>query len=112
MLDMYGIFQSPFKGEMPNPGFGEYFASVRKYSMTLVMGASMFGMSAMLRQYREITVPITVLLVAFGTCSVAIGRRASSASRTSRRSSRPPASPCAPRSAASSRTCRSSGRRC
>jgi hypothetical protein len=75
MLDMYGIFQSPFKGEMPNPGFGEYFASVRKYSMILVMGASMFGMSAMLRQYREITVPITVLLVAFGTYSVAMGTR-------------------------------------
>jgi hypothetical protein len=75
MLDMYGIFQSPYKGEMPNPGFGEYFASVRKYSMVLVMGASMFGMSAMLRQYREITVPITVLLVAFGTYSVATATR-------------------------------------
>ena len=75
MLDMYGIFQSPYKGEMPNPGFGEYFASVRKYSMILVMGASMFGMSAMLRQYREITVPITVLLVAFGTYSVAMATR-------------------------------------
>ena len=75
MLDMYGIFQSPYKGEMPNPGFGEYFASVRKYSMVLVMGASMFGMSAMLRQYREITVPITVLLVAFGTYSVAMNTR-------------------------------------
>jgi hypothetical protein len=75
MLDMFGIFQSPYKGEMPNPGFGEYFASVRKYSMVLVMGASMFGMSAMLRQYREITVPITVLLVAFGTYSVAMNTR-------------------------------------
>ena len=75
MLDMFGIFQSPYKGEMPNPGFGEYFASVRKYSMILVMGASMFGMSAMLRQYREITVPITVLLVAFGTYSVAMNTR-------------------------------------
>ena len=76
MLDMFGIFQSPYKGEMPNPGFGEYFASVRKYSMILVMGASMFGMSAMLRQYREYTVPITVLLVAFGTYSVMMNTRA------------------------------------
>jgi hypothetical protein len=75
MLDMYGIFQSQFKAEMPRPGFSEYFSSVRKYSMLLVMGASMFGMSAMLRQYREITVPVTILLVAWGTYSVMVGTK-------------------------------------
>ena len=76
MLDMFGIFQSPYtRRDAELLGFGEYFASVRKYSMILVMGASMFGMSAMLRQYREYTVPITVLLVAFGTYSVMMNTR-------------------------------------
>ncbi|HET8648241.1 MAG TPA: hypothetical protein VFO85_22280, partial [Vicinamibacteria bacterium] len=75
MLDMYGIFQSQFRSEMPRPGFSEYFSSVRKYSMLLVMGASMFGMSAMLRQYREITVPVTILLVAWGTYSVMVSTK-------------------------------------
>ena len=30
--------------------------------MFLVMGASMFGMSALLRQYREIVFPVTLML--------------------------------------------------
>ena len=75
MLDMYGIFQANFKGEIPRPGFSEYFASVRKYSMLLVMGASMFGAAAMVRQYREYMIPATVLLVGFGIYSVAVGTR-------------------------------------
>ncbi len=75
MLDMYGIFQAVFKGDIPSPGFSEYFASVRKYSMLLVMGASMFGAAAILRQYKEYTIPITVLLVGFGIYQVAISTR-------------------------------------
>jgi hypothetical protein len=73
MLDAYGAFQSGYKGEIPAKGFGDYFASVRKYSMFLVMGASMFGMSAMLRQYREVVFPVTLMLIAWGTYSVYTG---------------------------------------
>lgn len=75
MLDAYGAFQSQYKGEMPAKGFGDYFSSVRKYSMFLVMGASMFGMSAMLRQYREVLFPVTMLLVAWGSYNVYTGAR-------------------------------------
>ncbi len=75
MLDMYGIFQSAYKGEIPSPGMSEYFASVRKYSMLLVMGLSMFGLASMARQYREYFVPVTVLLVAFGIYQVAVSTR-------------------------------------
>jgi hypothetical protein len=72
VLASYSLFQSSYRGEMPRPGFGEYFASVRKYAMILVMGASMFGLSSVVRQYREYTIPITVMLVLFGTASVMI----------------------------------------
>lgn len=73
MLDAYGSFQSQYRGEIPAKGFGDYFASVRKYSMFLVMGASMFGMSAMLRQYREIVFPVTLMIIAWGSYSVFTG---------------------------------------
>jgi hypothetical protein len=75
LIDMYAIFPVNYRGEMPKRGFGEYFASVRKYSMLLVMGASMFGLSSMMRQYREFTVPATILLVLFGSYSVAASTR-------------------------------------
>jgi hypothetical protein len=70
MMDMSIAFQAQYRGEMPHHGFSEYFASVRKYSMILVMAASMFGMSSLMRQYREYTVPATILLVLIGTYSV------------------------------------------
>ena len=70
MLDMTVAVNVQYRGELPHQGFSEYFASVRKYSMLLVMGASMFGMSSLMRQYREITVPLTILLVLGGTYSV------------------------------------------
>ncbi len=70
MLDMTVALHVQYRGELPHQGFSEYFASVRKYSMLLVMGASMFGMSSLMRQYREITVPLTILLVLGGTYSV------------------------------------------
>jgi hypothetical protein len=108
ILDMYGIFQSQFRAEMPRPGFSEYFSSVRKYSMLLVMGASMFGMSAMLRQYHEITVPVTILLVAWGTYSVMVGTKQTRIELTETKLKRR-ASTCAPTSARSSPSCRSSG---
>ncbi|MGE5125574.1 MAG: hypothetical protein ACM3PV_04740 [Betaproteobacteria bacterium] len=70
LLDMTLGLQAQYRGELPHEGFSEYFASVRKYSMILVMAASMFGMSSMMRQYREYTVPLTILLVLGGTYSV------------------------------------------
>jgi hypothetical protein len=70
MLDMAVAVQVQYHGELPHQGFSEYFASVRKYSMILVMAASMFGMSSLMRQYREITVPLTIMLVIGGTYSV------------------------------------------
>ena len=70
MLDMTVALHVQYRGELPHQGFSEYFASVRKYSMILVMGASMFGMSSLMRQYREVTVPLTILLVLGGTYSV------------------------------------------
>jgi hypothetical protein len=79
LLIGYASFQSSYRGEMARPGFEEYFASVRKYAMLLVMGASMFGLSSYVRLYREYTVPLTVLLVLFGTASVV------SSTRTERR---------------------------
>ena len=75
MLDMTLALQVQYRGELPHQGFSEYFASVRKYSMILVMGASMFGMSSLMRQYREITVPLTILLVIGGTYSVVSSTR-------------------------------------
>jgi hypothetical protein len=75
LLKGYAVVQSSYRGEMPRPGFGEYFAAVRKYAMILVMGASMFGLSSLVRQYREYTVPLTVMLVLFGTASVVISTR-------------------------------------
>jgi hypothetical protein len=71
----YASFQSAYRGEMARPGFEEYFASVRKYAMLLVMGASMFGLSSYVRLYREYTIPLTVLLVLFGTASVVTSTR-------------------------------------
>jgi hypothetical protein len=38
--------------------------------MLLVMGASMFGMASLMRSYKEFTIPLTILLVGFGTYSV------------------------------------------
>ena len=70
MMDMSIAFQAQYRGEMPHHGFSEYFASVRKYSIILVMAASMFGMSSLMRQYREFTVPATIFLVLSGTYSV------------------------------------------
>jgi len=70
LLDMTLGLQAQYRGELPHEGFSEYFASVRKYSMILVMAASMFGMSSVMRQYREFTVPLTILLVLSGTYSV------------------------------------------
>jgi hypothetical protein len=70
MLDMTLGFQAQYRGELPNQGFAEYFAGVRKYSMLLVMAASMFGMSSYMRQYREYVVPATIALVLMGTYSV------------------------------------------
>ena len=70
LLDMTLGLQAQYRGELPHEGFSEYFASVRKYSMILVMGASMFGMSSVMRQYREYTVPLTILLVITGTYNV------------------------------------------
>jgi hypothetical protein len=74
-LDMYGTFQVNYKGESAAKGFSEYLSSVRKYSMLLVMAASMFGMSSLVRQYREITVPVTIILVGWGTYSVYTGTK-------------------------------------
>ena len=71
MLDMSAVIQVQYRGEMPKRGFGEYFAAVRKYSMLLVMAASMFGLSQFMRQYREYMIPATILLVLFGSYSVA-----------------------------------------
>jgi hypothetical protein len=34
------------------------------------MGASMFGMASLMRSYKEFTIPLTILLVGFGTYSV------------------------------------------
>ena len=70
LLDMTVVPQAQYRGELPKPGFTEYFASVRKYSMLLVMGASMFGMASLMRSYKEFTIPLTILLVGFGTYSV------------------------------------------
>jgi hypothetical protein len=70
LLDMSVVPQAQYRGELPKPGFTEYFASVRKYSMLLVMGASMFGMASLMRSYKEFTIPLTILLVGFGTYSV------------------------------------------
>ena len=70
LLDMTVAVQVQYRGELPHQGFSEYFASVRKYSMILVMAASMFGMSSLMRQYREVTVPLTILLVLGGTYTV------------------------------------------
>ena len=75
LLVAYASFQSSYRGEMARPGFEEYFASVRKYAMLLVMGASMFGLSSYVRLYREYTIPITVMLVLFGTASVVSSTR-------------------------------------
>ncbi|HET7746259.1 MAG TPA: hypothetical protein VFM29_03095 [Vicinamibacteria bacterium] len=75
LLETHAYIQSQYRGELPRPGLGDYFADVRKYSMVLVMAASMFGLSSYLRMYREIVIPITIMLVAFGIVSVAISTR-------------------------------------
>jgi hypothetical protein len=75
LLDMSAVPQYVYRGELPRRGFNEYFASVRKYSMLLVMGASMFGLSQFMRQFREYTVPATIVLVLWGVYSVATSTR-------------------------------------
>ncbi|MCL4819326.1 MAG: hypothetical protein KJ067_09300 [Vicinamibacteria bacterium] len=70
LLDLYSVLQCNYKGELPKPGFSEYFGAVRKYAMVLIMSASMFGAARYLRQAQEIFIPITLILVAFGTYSV------------------------------------------
>jgi HAMP domain-containing protein len=70
LLDLYAVLQCTYKGELPKPGFAEYFGAVRKYAMVLIMSASMFGAARYLRQAQEIFIPITLILVAFGTYSV------------------------------------------
>lgn len=75
MLALTVAIQAQYRGEMPRSGFSEYFASIRKYAMVLVMGASMFGLSSVVRSYREYTLPITVMLVLWGSWSVASSTR-------------------------------------
>ncbi len=70
LLDLYAVMQCTYRGELPKPGFSEYFGAVRKYAMVLIMSASMFGAARYLRQAQEIFIPITLILVAFGTYSV------------------------------------------
>ncbi|MCM2257085.1 MAG: hypothetical protein NDJ94_15645, partial [Vicinamibacteria bacterium] len=70
VLDLYATLQCNYRGELPKPGFAEYFGAVRKYAMVLVMSASMFGAARYLRQAQEIFIPITLILVSFGAYSV------------------------------------------
>jgi hypothetical protein len=70
LLDRTATFRSSHAGELPRRGFSEYFSQVRKYAMLLMMTASMLGATAVMRAYKEITVPLTVMLIGIGAFNV------------------------------------------
>jgi hypothetical protein len=70
LLDRTATFRSSHAGELPRRGFSEYFSQVRKYAMLLMMTASMLGATAVMRAYKEITVPLTVMLIGLGAFNV------------------------------------------
>ncbi len=56
---------APYKGEVSNTGFYQYFMAVRQYQMIFVMIFSTFGLS-FVRQMQQIMIPSTILLLSVG----------------------------------------------
>ncbi len=70
LLDRLAVYRSTHQGELPRRGFNEYFSQIRKYAMLLMMSASMLGATAVLRSYKEITIPATLVLITVGAFNV------------------------------------------
>lgn len=63
------VLQRPYKGEITRRGPMDYFMAARRYQMLFFMVFSAFGLS-FIRSYREFTIPMGVLLLAFGMLNV------------------------------------------
>jgi hypothetical protein len=59
-----------YQGERPRPGFYEYAMLARRYQMVLVMMLSAFGVS-FVRAFREVMLPLGILLMSLGALHVA-----------------------------------------
>jgi len=69
ILDRAVVLQRPYKGELVRKGALDFFMQARRYSMMFFMVLSAFGLS-FVRQYKEVTVPLTMLLLMFGLLNV------------------------------------------
>ncbi len=61
--------QRPYQGTLARRGPMDYFMAARRYQMIFFMMFSAFGLS-FVRSYRQIMVPLTVLLLSFGLLNV------------------------------------------
>ena len=61
--------QRPYSGTLPRRGPMDYFMAARRYQMVFFMMFSAFGLS-FVRSYRQVMVPMTVLLLSFGLLNV------------------------------------------
>jgi len=69
LLDRSISIQRPYSGTLARRGPMDYFMAARRYQMIFFMMFSAFGLS-FIRSYRQIMVPLTVLLLSFGLLNV------------------------------------------
>jgi hypothetical protein len=69
ILDQVGPPSRRYQGELPRPGVFEYLMMARRYQMVLFMCMSAFGLS-FLRNYREVMVPLAIVLFSLGGINV------------------------------------------
>jgi len=69
ILDQACVPSRAYQGELPRPGFFEYVMMARRYQMVLFMGMSVFGLS-FVRSYREVMVPMAIVLLTLGGINV------------------------------------------
>ena len=69
LVDRSIVIQRAYSGTLARRGPMDYFMAARRYQMIFFMMFSAFGLS-FVRSYRQIMVPLTVLLLSFGLLNV------------------------------------------
>lgn len=69
LIGRSGVIQRPYKGEISRRGPMDFFMAARRYQMIFFMVFSAFGLS-FIRQYTMFTVPLGIMLLAFGMVNV------------------------------------------
>ena len=68
-VDRSVTLQRPYRGEVSRRGPMDFFMAARRYQMIFFMVASAFGLS-FIRSFKEVTIPIGIVLLAYGLLSV------------------------------------------